>query len=301
MLKVAIRLIITLIATSLLVVGTPLRATAKAECVPKTILIEGKVTIIIVCPGDDGSAGGGKNTRNKCYRLGKEVPCHSKLGTWYAPKFCWIDAMNPQPAHDDPTFADIWNGHKDGTIYLCYSGLGGSPGYVWLPGGTVAPPNPADLAARAVEQMNLRAPVVGIVPEARAGYRGAVGLPVWLWVDDPGPSVTGPISRTASLRGYSVTATGRLDRIEYSMGDGRDVSCAGTRAAGTRYEDRYGVASSPTCGYRYTKQGKYQVTATAYWTIEWTGMGQDGELDYEFTRSVRIAVGEIQVLVTQKP
>lgn len=227
--------------------------------------------------------------------LGKVIPCKSKYGTWYSPNSCWISKLDPQPAYDDPAYAQGWKGRTTGALYQCW--FYGSIGYVWLPGGD-PPPDPVDIAEMAVAQMQLRAPRVGIVPEARAGYRGAVGLPVWLWVDDPGPSVTGPISRTASLRGYSVTATARVDRIVYSMGDGKSVTCAGARAVGTRYEDAYGVASSPTCGYRYTKQGRYRVTATAYWTIEWSGMGQDGELDYEFSRSVQVTIGEIQVLVT---
>jgi len=64
----------------------------------------------------------------------------------------------------------------------------------------------------------------------------------------------------------AVTATGKVTQVVWSMGDGGTVACTST---GTTYAGSFGVSSSPDCGYRYTKQGTYMVTATSYWTHSW--------------------------------
>ncbi len=68
----------------------------------------------------------------------------------------------------------------------------------------------------------------------------------------------------------------------------------GTRAR--RYEGRFGKTPSPTCGYTYTRQGVYTVTATSYWEVAWTGMGRSGVIPLNFSSSVSITMGEIQVV-----
>ncbi|MGI5190007.1 hypothetical protein ACQEVI_17840 [Promicromonospora sp. CA-289599] len=142
--------------------------------------------------------------------------------------------------------------------------------------------------------MSLSAIEIGIVPENEPGRVGLVGMPVWLWVEDPGESTTGPITRSASAGGYTMTATARLDRIVWDMGDGTTVTCV---SPGTPYEDRFGVADSPDCGHRYQKQGDpYTVTATSFWTVQWEGVGQTGTIPLDFTRSTQIVVGEAQVI-----
>lgn len=95
------------------------------------------------------------------------------------------------------------------------------------------------------------------------------------------------------LSGITVTATARIDRIVWNMGDGTSVACG----VGTPYADSYGKASSPDCGHHYTKQGRYIVTATSYWTVEWAGGGQSGSIPLEFSDSTQITMGEAQVLV----
>ena len=77
------------------------------------------------------------------------------------------------------------------------------------------------------------------------------------------------------------------------MGDGSTVTCTGP---GTRYEDRYGKSPSPTCGYRYTKQGEYTVRATSYWEVAWNGIGRSGTIPLTFTSTATITMGEVQVL-----
>ncbi|HET7724364.1 MAG TPA: hypothetical protein VFK68_06970, partial [Propionibacteriaceae bacterium] len=191
----------------------------------------------------------------------------------------------------------LWEGHTDGAIYNCYTigtGQTSVPAVlsIWLAAPPAAPDAEA-LARAAVTQMNLQAITIGIVPEPLPGRIGLVGLPTWMWVENPGETTMGPISRTASTDGYSVTATARVTRIVWAMGDGSTVTCAGP---GTRYEDRYGKNASPTCGHRYTHQGTYTVRATSYWDVTWTGLGQSGHIPLDLTSTATITMGEIQVL-----
>ena len=61
--------------------------------------------------------------------------------------------------------------------------------------------------------MNLRPISIGIVPEDRPGSVGLVGMPVWLWAASPGPAQSwGPITRSASAGGVTVTATAKVQQ-----------------------------------------------------------------------------------------
>jgi len=141
--------------------------------------------------------------------------------------------------------------------------------------------------------MQLRAVRIGIVPEDRPGRVGIIGLPTWMWVADPGRRTWGPMTRSVSAAGYTVTATAKVQRVVWAMGDGSTVTC---RTRGTPYRDAFGKRSSPDCGHTYTRQGTYSVRATSYWSVEWAGIGQTGEIALDFTRTAVITMGEAQVL-----
>ncbi|MGG5258643.1 hypothetical protein [Phycicoccus avicenniae] len=165
---------------------------------------------------------------------------------------------------------------------------------VWLPAPPDgAPPDPAMLAARAARTMNLRAVAIGIVPESRPEAIGLVGMPVWMWNASSAAETWGPVTKTASAGGYSVTATASVDKVVWSMGDGHVVLC---RNPGTVYRDSFGSSESPTCGYRYDRQGRYTVRATSYWRVDWAGLGQSGSIPLQFSDTAVITVGEVQVL-----
>lgn len=140
--------------------------------------------------------------------------------------------------------------------------------------------------------MQLRAIDVGIVPEARPGSVGLVGMPNWMWVENPAQNTWGPITRTASAAGYTVTATAKVAQVVWDMGDGQVVTCG----EGTPYEDSFGKKSSPTCGHTYIRQGEYTVTATSQWVITWSGIGQTGTIPMNLTRTADLTIGEAQVL-----
>jgi hypothetical protein len=235
--------------------------------------------------------------------MGDEIPCTSGMGRWSASKSCYIGLADPQPPRDD----DVWKGNTEGAVYVCSPPIG-MPGtatsFFWAAFNPVGGPSPRALADQAVEAMNLRAGQIGIVPEPGPDRMGIVGMPSWMWIADPGESTTGPITRSASSGGITVTATARLDRVVWSMGDGAVVTCAGSAARGTVYEASYGQFSSPNCGHTYTAMSDdepgdaYTVTATSYWAVTWAGGGASGTIPLTFTRSTQIRVGEIQVLIT---
>ncbi|MGB8384434.1 MAG: hypothetical protein WCG47_24895, partial [Dermatophilaceae bacterium] len=99
----------------------------------------------------------------------------------------------------------------------------------WAASAPAPPPDPRQLAQQAVASMNLSAITIGLVPEPEEGAVGLVGMPNWMWVENPSENTWGPITRSASAAGWTVTATGRVSQVEWSMGDGQVVSCgAGT-------------------------------------------------------------------------
>ncbi len=221
------------------------------------------------------------------------------VGDWYWSYSwaCYTKYAEPQPPWTDP----VWAGQREGAIYNCSRGvtltdpfppdtvLRWSPVPPWG-----APPDPRELAEAAVAMMNLRAIQIGIVPEDLPGRVGIIGLPSWMWVADAGPSTWGPITRTASAGPFSVTATARVDRIEWDMGDGTVVTCT---TPGVVYEDRFQDLPSPECGHTYTEDGHYTVSATSYWVVEWSGLGQSGTIELDFTDSTDITMGEVQVII----
>ena len=267
----------------------------------------GQCLIIATTPGNGGASGGGTgggaNTQPVVKRVctftllgsSREMPCSSDDGWWSQSQQAYCEAASPQPPLSDP----VWGGRTEGQIYECTRpgaafGVVAPVFLIWLaqpPAG--APPDPRVLAQQAVATMNLKAVSIGIVPEPAPGRVGLVGMPVWMWDTNPGPTTWGPITKTAAAGGYTVTATAKATKVVWSMGDGEVVVC---RTPGTPYEDSYGRQDSPDCGYTYTRQGVYQVWARSYWSVQWSGLGQSGSIPLQFANSVRITVGEAQVL-----
>ncbi len=245
--------------------------------------------------GGGGSAGGGSA---QCHWEGTPKECTSDLGRWSNTAGCYLRRLDPQP---DPTDLDRWGnpiGEHPGQLLFSCRNYGdqrdGSYPYMWINAAPAAP-DPVTLARQAISQMNLSAVQVGIVPDPIPGRVGIIGMPTWMWADAPTESTVGPITRSASSGGYTVTATATLKRIVWNMGDGSVVTCNGP---GTKYEDKYGKTSSPTCGHTYTRQGAYTVTATSYWEVAWNGIGQAGTIPLNFSRSAAITMGEVQVINT---
>jgi hypothetical protein len=230
------------------------------------------------------------------------VPCSSDAGYWSNGLNCYIQLATPVPPAGDPA----WQGHEpgDGAVYHCYQPQTGILVYLWSqdpPPDAGTTPTPGEVARLAIEDMQLKAINIGLAPEPGPDSVGLVGMPVWMWAAGPDDHTFGPITASASAGDITITATARVHRVTWDMGDGTEVVC---HNAGTPYKPEYGMQQSPTCGYVYAtassreQDGKFTVTASSDWVVEWTGAGQSGVIRLNgLRRSVAIAVGEAQVLV----
>lgn len=228
-----------------------------------------------------------------------DVPCEdSELGSFSGG--CYYKKADPQPPAGDPA----WQGHQpgDGGIYQrsCPFGVPGNgvlaEGFVWM----AQPPaaaavDPAVLARQAVDKMELKGPDIA---SPRAAGKYTVGVPMWMWVNRSATTY-GPNTASASAGGVTVTATAKVSKIVWAMGDGVPVTCPGP---GTAYTASADMAESPTCGHTYTRASafragnKYTVTATSTWTINWQGGGQSGQLTETRQSQTQVAIGELQVV-----
>lgn len=260
---------------------------------------DGDVVIQPTDPGSSGTPGGGNGTPagsepQVCTSEGVEVPCSQGGAPWSAEHGCYL-RLAPGGGPPPPFAAN-----PDGAWYTC-AGPDGTvgPAAFWIDNPPAALPSPATMAQTAIERMNLEPIDIGIVPEDGPGRLGVVGMPVYMWVEDPAANTFGPITESATAGTVTVTATARVDSIVWSMGDGTTITCT---TDGTPYEDGFGDADSPDCGHRYSTTSwnqpghTFTVTATAQWIVEWRGAGQAGVISIDHTSQTQIRVGEIQVL-----
>jgi hypothetical protein len=143
--------------------------------------------------------------------------------------------------------------------------------------------------------MELVAPRVGATPIPGPEAVSLIGLPTWLWIDGADAHSWGPITRTASAGGVTVTATAKVDRVVWDMGDGNTVTC---RNKGTVWSRALGAGDSPTCGYRYTRRGPRTITATTFWEVDWSGAGQSGTITFDMSGSRDVNVVELRAVIT---
>jgi hypothetical protein len=233
-----------------------------------------------------------------CMDGGAARACTSHLGNWSNSQQCYLRRLNPQPAPSDPS----WQGHTDGAIWACVRevGIRFTTRWIWLPGrpDTVVV-DPETLVYEAIGEMHLAPPLVKTAPGP--GQIGLVNMPVWLWVTKT-ENTWGPIVRSASVPGLTVTATAQVKAINWSMGDGQTVRCEGP---GTPYNLSMGVKGSPTCGHRYVKTSeklahcKYPVTAVAQWDITWQStLGDTGQIAMTQQAATQLRIGQaVPVLV----
>lgn len=253
----------------------------------------GNCDFISFCVGVGVPGGGGDSQGGGSSGSGGQV----SSGDDSAPK-CTMEKMDPQPRQ-----GVFYQG--DGKIvYMrsCPDGdtatLDNAVAVGVEPGEDVPAVDPAVLAQQAVDKMKLTGPDVAS-PQGTGRY--VVGMPMWMWVNES-PTTFGPNTASASAGGVTVTATAKVTKIDWAMGDGSTVACTGP---GTKYAASYGKQESPTCGHTYNRvsaakpRGKYAVTATSTWTINWQvtgGGGETGQLTEIRQTNVQVAIGELQVV-----
>ncbi|WP_455357102.1 ATP/GTP-binding protein [Streptomyces sp. SYSU K217416] len=251
----------------------------------------GKCHVVEFCVGvgvDDGTDGSGGQTGGS---PGGGSSNDSNLN-------CGYTKIEQKPQAEHPA----WKG-KDPEKYDMYfmscsdGGLDNPDGFIVVPEGQPPVPqvDPQELAQRAVDSMTLLGPDIAS-PKAAGKY--TVGVPLWMWVNQSATTF-GPNTASASAGGITVTATAKVSKIVWQMGDGASVTCNGP---GTPYRASEGMAQSPTCGHVYSKtsagaqSGRFQVTATSTWTIDWQGGGAAGQLTEVRQTNVQVAIGELQVV-----
>ncbi|MFG1806243.1 hypothetical protein [Streptomyces sp. NPDC049040] len=104
----------------------------------------------------------------------------------------------------------------------------------------------------------------------------AVRIPTWVWLD---PAVFHPVSVTAYVTDYNVTATTTAEPVSIHIDPGTPYAqtfpasgdCTGI---GTAYNP--GDEGNPPCGVVYLKDtdgASFQMTVTVTWKITWVGTG----------------------------
>lgn len=241
--------------------------------------------------GNDGGGGGG----GVCQWDGKTIPCyHPVLGWFNNGDGCYYKLEEPQPANTPEG--------KQWYLLTCNGGDQGSQREELRdapPAGYGAPPDPEELARRALASIKLLPARLRVAPRKDVGP-GLVGLPVWMWAT-PSPSYFGPLRASASDRGLAVSIEAKVDRIVWDMGNKKDtVTCTGP---GTPYDAKgsYAGRPSPDCGFDkgYQKAGTYRVGATTHWTVRWWTDDGSANDEIQVTRTsgtVPIQINELQVV-----
>ncbi|MCA0296532.1 MAG: hypothetical protein LCH96_14720 [Actinobacteria bacterium] len=258
------RLLLCLIA-ALIFVGLqpPVTASADAHCTPSA---DGQVCGIDEGGGDGGSGGTGG---------GGSTPKYPKCSAMPAGAILLLFGVSPDTIPDiKPDWKMITCEMGDGSLRHAY----------------MERVDPEAIARALLAQMELKPIDMGMVPREGANRMALVGLPVWMWVDDPTRATWGPYSISAG--GISMTA--RATKVVWDMGTGDKVTCD----KGTEWTKADGKKKSPTCGYVYDKQGRYEVTATSSWRADWRGYGQSGTFRFALQSDRSLPVGEVQVVVT---
>ncbi|KKK07024.1 hypothetical protein [Micromonospora sp. HK10] len=240
---------------------------------------------------DGGGSGSGSGSGGKCQWNGRVVPCYDEYLGWFNNgDGCYYKLASPQPPAPE---GSTWY------VRTCNGGTAGDQVNVLLdtpPPGFGTPPDPEELARRALASISLLPPRIAVAPRRSKGP-GLVGLPVWMWAS-PGPSYFGPLTASASDRGLTVEITARVTRIVWSMGDGTEVTCTGPGTPYTASGPRAGQPS-PDCGYDrgYDRADTYRVGATTFWTVHWSGGNDSGDIaQNRVSGTIPVQINELQVV-----
>lgn len=180
------------------------------------------------------------------------------------------------------------------------------------------PPSPEEVAQIAIANLPVPAPTLNMGPGRETAV---VHQPLWLWVDDPGP-----ITATANLVGVQVTATAKLTKTTWNLGEpvgepgsGKEqqqavVECpgAGTPAPAAQDLPDSPADWKPTCGCSYqwrstiartgSQSCQWPVTAVTQWTVTWTSnLGVGGTTLLETRNTTAINIAELRTVLVDDP
>ena len=215
----------------------------------------------------------------------------------YGRSTCHYEALTPEEQDVAERMAEIGIGRAgeepgDWWRRVCEFEDGTRTGnIVWLTDAVDA----GALASGAWDVSRIPLPDINLNPSEERDQ--VVNVPTWLWVDG-----WARVSATASAGGVTVLVTASPSHVEWDMGDGTVVTCAGP---GTPYdEDRPADEQSTDCSHTYTRSSasqadaRYPIEATSYWHVTWSSStGESGDLGVVGrTSSIRVRVAEIQAV-----
>ncbi len=173
------------------------------------------------------------------------------------------------------------------------------PAVTGAPGATAAPrPSRSQvqtLVKTVIAKMQVPKPTIQVGPDPSVNEwkMAVVGYPLWLWTSEAPTQST-----TTTEAGITLTLNATRTAVTFDMGDG---SAPLTCATATPYRKPASMdhpEPSPDCGYVYQRPSlptrSYTVTASAQWTVAWTGAGYSGTLPLQLTAQRPLPVGELQ-------
>lgn len=213
--------------------------------------------------GDDGSGGGGT-----------PAPCHWEVA---------IEDDAQFPIYDADTLDTMHSNTGRWLQYVC-EGMGpvAVDGQFAIPEGGLV--DPAALAARALESIELGGPPISTSPTAPDLY---VQVATWLGI---GGGWWHSYEATATAGNVSVTVQASPTSATFDMGDGSTIRCEGATA-------RWDEAGGEECTHTYrSSHADLTITATVELDVSWvSNIGPGGDLDpITRTSSIDVTVGEIQ-------
>ena len=172
-----------------------------------------------------------------------------------------------------------------GTVQVCHDAT--TPDLPDSPAAT----DPALLAAQAVAQLTVPAPQISISPHPSDNKWNqlAVGLPIWVWAEDPGPVAT-----SVSEQGIDIQLQANRGSVTFDWGDGTTSVCHLMRPRPATMDP---LTPSPDCGHTYLRKGDYTITATAGWAVNWQALGQTGALPLNSTATIQVPIREFRAVV----
>jgi len=124
-----------------------------------------------------------------------------------------------------------------------------------------------------------------------------VGYPVWLWSGNQ----TTTVSATVVQSGLSVSIQATRVSVTFSLGDGHAKTCAGFSVRPAHLVDP--MQPSPSCGYVYQMPGRFSISVSASWRVDWVAGGESGTFTVSRASSapVVIPVGELSAVIVAPP
>lgn len=145
--------------------------------------------------------------------------------------------------------------------------------------------------AEAAASLEVPPPELQVGPDPSMNKWGvlAVGLPVWVWSEDPGP-----LSTSIEQDGLGVSITADRGAVTIDWGDGTTSVCQTMTPRPVAIDP---LTSSPDCGHTYLTKGDYTISATASWNASWQAAGSSGSASLSSVSSYTLPIREFVSVV----